>query len=185
MIKSSDVRSPDTSRIFRALTTSDDIGALLRTHFDAERALSQVIAEAYVNSDALRLRSFEQKISALEARGVLPLRLAPTRIVNDVRNDFAHRGRENFEPSDVKKLWDAVNKFALNTITPDFNITYGPNGTSETQILGSMADREKFVILASIATMWIASLPTEWSQHTGGPEAPDFLHTKFFPAQRR
>lgn len=184
MAKPTAAVSPDTARVFRALQTSDDIGALLRVHFDAERALSQVVNEAYIDAKALNLKYFGQKLGALAAIGVLPLRLEPLVVLNKIRNDFAHRGRELIEDQDVKGLWDAINKYALGSITPDFSIIYGLTGATETKVLGSMSSREKLVVLASLATFWISALPDEWRE-SGGPEAPDLLHTEFFPRAKK
>jgi len=100
----------DVARMMRAIDTPDDIGAVVRMHFEIDRALEHIVDAMVPAAKHLRHRFMDERIRFLQALGLPDVRLQPARTINTVRNDFAHREKENLEQADVDALEGPVSK---------------------------------------------------------------------------
>ena len=80
----------DYKKLIRALTTDDDIGAMLRLHFEMERCMDFMISERFISPKHLNNKYFGQKVGTLKAVGFDHGRLRAFEYVNSVRNKMAH-----------------------------------------------------------------------------------------------
>jgi len=110
----------DTGRMIRAMETDDDVGAIVRLHFEVDRALAHVISAMIPNAEHLNHNYMEQRIRFLSALGLPETRIHPARILNEIRNRFAHKEKEIFVPQDISRLRDAVETLYQRKIPDHF-----------------------------------------------------------------
>lgn len=106
-----------TNRLLAALNTKDDVGAVIRMHFELDQALNHVAKAAVPRVDQLRLRYPEQKIRFFLALGVEDKHLEPARLLNQIRNRFAHsEGQEIVTDADVAALEGAIGVIGFSEV---------------------------------------------------------------------
>ncbi|MGU9980133.1 hypothetical protein ACJ4V0_08830 [Phreatobacter sp. HK31-P] len=145
-------------RFLEALKSSDDIGVIIRCHYEAERAIDSVIAHKTNDRylvDRSGFRYLSQKIEVLHLLGVAEIYLSPFTIMNSHRNRFAHRGDEKISKADVDQLVKAVGKVGIKW-REDTPVRLNLSESFEGR-LKDLPLRQRYVILAMEATMAIAT----------------------------
>lgn len=163
----------DTSRLKSALLSEDDIGAVIRCHFEAERAASHVLhivtAGRVGRFGERRFRYLSDKLDLLEVVGLEALHLQPLRFVNTHRNKFAHEGHDRINQTQVSELWGA-----LSSVAPKFNddsrFTWHGNDRYDNVRVGDLSLKERYVLGASNAIGLFASLPEILGAISGRPQ---------------
>jgi hypothetical protein len=105
--------NPDVEAIKDALTATDDIGVVIRCHFQAERAIVHLLdslTTGRFSKKADRYRYLSNKLDLLEVLGFQPDWVAPLRVVNAHRNHFAHQGQDTLKETDERELKEAVSR---------------------------------------------------------------------------
>jgi hypothetical protein len=113
----------DSKRIIDAIFEPDDVGAIIRIHFEAERAIDYTLSkftEGRFEPSNSRW-SFSQKIELLRLIGVPSNWLAPIKTLNKHRNEFAHVGKTTIQSQEAVDLLRQMNQMS-STITEDFMI---------------------------------------------------------------
>ena len=103
---------PDTSLIFSAYETEDEVGKVLRTHLVVEQQMERLIKLAST-AKVDKKTSFWAKVNLLRAIGVPEKVCTACEHLNDLRNAFAHNSNANIENTkDVSQRYlDAVEAF--------------------------------------------------------------------------
>jgi hypothetical protein len=150
----------DTRRMMRAIDTDDDIGAVIRVHFEIDRALSHVIARLVPKPAELSLRYTEARVRLLLALGIPEVRLSPIQVVNRIRNSFAHdEGKETISEGDVRQLEASVSTMmAGRKIPTHFTLRHKSTAAERSWVYSAMTLKEKFClggffIVAGVATL--------------------------------
>jgi hypothetical protein len=154
----------DSSRMIRALETPDDMGAVIRIHFEMDRALEHVVNATVPDASHLRHQYMESRIRFLLALGLPELRLTPAKIINEIRNKFAHREKETVTASDVTKLSDAVTTLIGKEIPSHFAIKDMRAGSFREWRYGEMTRKEQFCLLGYIALAGIATIENDFGK---------------------
>ncbi|WP_150111189.1 hypothetical protein [Mesorhizobium opportunistum] len=148
----------DTSRFVGALFEADDVGAIIRCHYETEKALDFVL-EKLTDGRSKRTKgwTFANRLEVCRMLGVRDIWTAPIQTINSQRNDFAHKGQLLIEDQQILDLYHQ-----LRLIYPKFSQSF------RLKINGSRAfdkefeqcsNKEKYVILASVVTSLFCSLP--------------------------
>lgn len=146
------------------MQTDDEIGAMIRVHYELDRALRFVVEAMVPSSKCLKLNYTSQRINLLIALGMPEIRLKPTKIVNAIRNDFAHREKEAFVDDDVSSLHHAIERVYARPIPATFRLDFHSKieGESRSWIYGDMNLKEKFCFLGSLTLASIATIPNQF-----------------------
>jgi hypothetical protein len=159
--------SPDIKRIIRAFNSSDHVGTVIRIHFKLDRALDRVVRKFFPRSDALGLQYTGQRLRQLAAIGIPDQRLAAARLINEVRNRFAHKDRqEEITIKDVKSIQDAT-IVIYPKFSEDFTVVFRREGVDRDLKYSELSPNEKFCILGVMNVGFIAAL-VEQAQKLSG-----------------
>ncbi|MBZ9798800.1 hypothetical protein [Mesorhizobium sp. ES1-4] len=150
----------DMKRLISALLTEDDIGTMLRCHYEAERAARHALR---LIDDSLPLarrgmqKYLSQMLNRLEMLGVPPHFLAPLRTLNSHRNSFGHRGQELITDKQASDLMNTVRR-----ITPGFGehwrlTVHGKRAFDKTY--GEATTKERYVMSACTGVTFIGAFP--------------------------
>lgn len=154
----------DSSRMMRAIETPDDIGAVIRIHFEIDRALTHVVERSVPDASELRLQYPDQRIRLLLALGVPAVRLEPVRIVNKVRNSFAHKeGKERILDEDVSELEAATCRLlGKKKIPSHFALVKKSDGSEKVWVHSEMSGKEKFCLSGFFALTGVATIENDF-----------------------
>lgn len=88
----------DRSKILDALFTEDDIGTIIRIHFEAERALNWLLHKLTDGRSEKVVKSwkFSQKLDLCYLLGMPDRWLSPIKTLNKDGNSFAHGSQSEF-----------------------------------------------------------------------------------------
>ena len=149
----------DTKRLERAFNALDDVGAVIRTHYELDRCLTHVLAKYFARPNKLGATRVDPKLQRLEALGFQGARIDLPRAIDDIRNDFAHRDLEELRNADILKLersFDAltdgkqsIRDFELHMFGVDCRFA-------------DLEKRKQFVVIGATAIAQLAALPHEY-----------------------
>lgn len=151
--------SPDTKRIVAALFAEDDIGSVIRCHFEAERSVDHVLSvlsKGKYNSDKTSMRFLSQKLDVLRLFGIHDNFLAPVKLLNSHRNDFAHHGKEHLTASDLDSMKKLV-QIAIPKYTDEFRISITGRRELDAK-LGDLSIKQQYVLYISTAHFTLSSV---------------------------
>src|SRR5689334_17352746 len=94
----------DVARIKRAYETQDDIGSIIRVHYEIERCLSHIMPKIFRNPKKLGANRVGPKLERLEAVGFTGPAIELAKAIDDIRNGVAHRDREELSEIDIRRL---------------------------------------------------------------------------------
>lgn len=153
----------DTKRMMRAIDTPDDIGAVVRIHFELDRALEHVINAMVPRAKILTHRFMSQRIMFLSALGLPPARVEPARVINAIRNDFAHREKETLEAKDIKSLEVAIVGLLRKNIPTHFALYNKKDDEVRREWrYGEMTLKEQFCLLGFFAVSGVATIENDF-----------------------
>lgn len=154
----------DTKRLITALRVEDDLGAVIRCHYEAERTMDYVIETITEgrSKNTNILRYFGQKIELLYIIGISDQFLSPLRTINSIRNGFAHKGREEIPLEALANLRDSVQTFSEHPID-DFTVRIDGGSVFEARY-DAMTARQKFTVCATWAIGMLATVPDVYDQ---------------------
>lgn len=110
-----------------AIDNEDDLGAIIRVHLLAERALTELIELGLPGPGAFMPRSFYHKNELAHALGLTdPLVYDGILVLNEVRNRLAHRDASPITQAEVEDMCDVLGM----EIDPEM-----PPGTSQGQLM--------------------------------------------------
>jgi hypothetical protein len=147
----------DLKRFLVALRSNDDVGAVIRSHYELERAAIRALGKLYPNYDALQHRYFSQHIRALAALRAEGKIFQAARYINKVRNGFAHEGVEEITQKHLAELCSQVSgAFANVRDVREFVATLDSVGPKP---LGEFPLRQQFVAIAAMCAAAIDTIP--------------------------
>ncbi|TIN70477.1 MAG: hypothetical protein E5Y30_15830 [Mesorhizobium sp.] len=154
----------DPKRFSAAFFGEDDIGAVIRCHYEVEKAAIYAL-EVLTDGRWKRLRSqyLSEKLNLLEVLGAPPRLLAPARTLNNQRNDFAHEGLDTLDPQKELDLTRGVRAFF-----PQFHDDYSIVLHGKREFTGKFREcspRQKYVVSAAILSALIGSIPVLMKEH--------------------
>ncbi len=148
----------DTRRLAASFFSEDDIGVVVRCHFEVERAATHSLDTLTGNRwRKMRGKYLSDQLNLLEVIGAPPKMLAPARTLNHQRNDFAHKGLSELSEQQLLDLLRGVRDF-LPQLHDDF----------EVRVLGKRkfnakfhqcSIRQKYAITAGTLALLIGGLP--------------------------
>lgn len=153
----------DTTRMIRAIDTPDDIGAVVRLHFEIDRALEHVVNVMVPAAQHLQHRFMEQRIRFLQALGMPNVRIQPARVINTIRNNFAHREKEALSPQDVTTLEGPVSELLGRNIPTHFALQHKKkDGSRRDWVYETMSPKEQFCMLGFFTLSGIATIENDF-----------------------
>jgi hypothetical protein len=155
---------PDASRLVQAIETPDEIGAVIRIHFEIDRALEHIVDAMVPAASHLRHQYMESRIRFLFALGMPEIRLAPAKIINEIRNKFAHHEKDGISPSDITKLSAAVNALLGKEIPTHFAVRDKRASADKEWVYGDMSLKEKFCLLGYLALAGVATIENDFEK---------------------
>jgi len=164
----------DTSRLKKALKTPDDVGAIMRIHQNLDRELRRIVKVMVPKASQGKLRTTNQWIECLGTAGLSEQRIAASRTINHVRNEFAHGDKERFVGADVNRLLAAIRLVLGENYEPTalHDLTTDPYGQWDYQ---NMDCKGQFCILGYTAVALIASVEYEFEKHSFKPKLPRLI----------
>ncbi len=154
----------DSGRLRRAIETPDNIGAVIRLHFEIDRALDHIVSVMVPAPQHINHQYLEQRIRFLLSLGIPEIRLIPARIINRIRNDFAHREKDEFLDADIAVLSEAIEALLGNSIPTNFALINKQNGGEREWRYGEMNSKEKFCFLSYFALSGIATIENDFEK---------------------
>ncbi|MDR6303055.1 hypothetical protein GGQ85_000736 [Nitrobacter vulgaris] len=155
----------DSGRIMRAMYTEDDIGAVIRIHFEIDRALDHIVRTMVPSSNTMKLPYTSSKVDFLLALGLPNLRITPVLIINSIRNKFAHREKEAIVLSDTVDLLRAIETMYDRKIPESFQVIHQKKDGSRCEWrFGEMSPKEKFCFLGSLALAGVAMIESDFEK---------------------
>lgn len=148
----------DTKRFVAAFFAEEDIAAIVRSHFEVERAAARTL-DVLTERRWRKVRSqyFSEKLNLLEMLGAPHKLLAAARTLNNQRNDFAHEGLEEISEQQMLDLVRGVKAFL-----PQFHDQYELILSGEQKFRAKFCEcsiRQRYVIAAGILAFLIGGLP--------------------------
>lgn len=149
----------DRYRFLNAFLEADDVGAIIRCHYEAERALDYVLdklTDGRSNRNAKNW-AFAMRLEVCRLLGVQDMWTAPLKTINDHRNDFAHRGKDSLADQQILDLYHQVRRFY-----PRFDGSFRTkfHGTrSIDKTFAECSNKEKYVMMVMVVTGFFSSLP--------------------------
>lgn len=102
----------DTSRLVASFFSEDDIGVVIRCHFEVERAATHSLENLTRGRwRKLRTQYLSDLLNLLEVLGAPVKLLAPARTLNSQRNEFAHKGMVELSEQALLDLVRSVRAF--------------------------------------------------------------------------
>ena len=153
----------DYEKLVRALLTDDDIGAMLRLHFEMERCLDFMIADRFSSPKSLNAKYFSQKVGCLHAIGFLNSRLQAFKFVNRVRNMMAHEGRECIKIQEADELVSIVSRLMPHPLG-EFKLRIPKVKKIDEMQISELEPKDRFVIAGFAAAVDASALPKIFTQ---------------------
>ncbi|MBZ9760983.1 hypothetical protein LB553_08845 [Mesorhizobium sp. CA8] len=151
---------PETSRLVAALRSEDDIGAVIRCHFEVERAAEhalEVITQGRFK--VARANYLSEKLNLLEILGAPQAFLGAARLMNKHRNGLAHRGVDQITAEQEAEYSAAVRR-VFPQYGEDFRLraTKGTDWSFE-KIYADCSVRERYVWSTGFVIVMVGELP--------------------------
>lgn len=146
-------------RLLSAFFADDDVGAIIRCHFEAERAAIHVLSELTAgrfNPDHNMTRYLSQKLEMLRVVGVDPKILSPLAAHNAHRNKFAHHGQEKITVTQLDEIHGAV--LAVLPNFGEMQFRFPDNDAFESHYI-NLTLRQKYVGNMMMAIAAFAAIP--------------------------
>jgi hypothetical protein len=150
----------NTKRIVKALIGGDEVGALVRCHFEAEQAINHVLNQLSGGRTKREVERWQQIANKLEICRVLGVGdnfCAPLKTLNKHRNDFAHNGRDTLDEQEVLDLFRQV-RIAYPQFDDSFHISVGGEQQFD-KIYKNCSNKEKYVICCALAITMFSNMP--------------------------
>jgi hypothetical protein len=154
----------DTAKLMRAIDTDDDVGAIVRLQFELDRALEHIVRVMVPDCKQLNHRYMDQRIRFLLSLGLPDIRVAPARVINNVRNSFAHREQDSFSTDDVARLHDAVAALTGTAIPTDFALINKKTDAYREWRYVEMTLKQKFCLLGFISLSGVATIENDFAK---------------------
>ncbi len=148
----------DTGRLAASFFSEDDIGVVIRCHFEVERAATHSL-EALTGGRWRKVRGkyLSDQLNLLEVLGAPPKLLAPARTLNNQRNDFAHDGVSELSEQQLLDLLRGVRAF-LPQLHDDFEVRI--RGKREFKAtFRECSIRQKYALTAGMLALLVGGLP--------------------------
>ncbi len=149
---------PDTGRLSSAFFSDDDIGTLIRCHFEVERAaihaLDILTQERW---KIAKYRYLNDKINFLEVIGAPPALLTPARILNKHRNALAHSGIDIITEEQEQEFTASIRSF-FPQYSSDSTVSFRGKKTFDGK-LSECSHRQRYVVSASFLIMGLSGIP--------------------------
>lgn len=166
----------EIGRLVAALFSEDDIGAIIRCHFEMERAI--VYALGVITQDRWKVAKpayLSDKLNLLEMLGLSRHLLAPARALNRHRNALAHNGLEKLTSAHEREFTGLV-----RAVCPQFHDDYTIQIRGKRTFDATFRDcstKERYVISAGIAMMLLAASPEMLGKyHSQSAEGQGSVH---------
>ncbi|CDZ40347.1 Hypothetical protein NGAL_HAMBI1145_53430 [Neorhizobium galegae bv. officinalis] len=150
-----------TERFRSAFMGSDDVGAVIRCHFEAERVLDFVLEQITERRSTRKVKGwpFAHRLEVCRLFGIDDVFIHPFKLINDVRNELAHKGIDAIDEQAEKNLYHAVRKVSPK-FDPSFRVQFGnEGGLLFDKPYSDCSTKEKYVFDAMMAIMIFASVP--------------------------
>lgn len=150
--------SPDTARLAAAFFSNDDIGALIRCHFELERAATHALDVLTQGRwKAAKCRYLNDKLNALEMIGAPPTILASAKILNRHRNRLAHDGVDTISSEQEAEFTLSV-RSVMPQYTDDFRVIISGSMNFDDKV-SNCTVRQRYVISCGFVVMLVGSIP--------------------------
>lgn len=149
----------DTSRFAAALLEADDVGAVIRCHYEAERALDYVLEKLTDGRSRRKAKNwaFSVKLEVCHLLGVREIWTVPLKLLNDHRNDFAHKGIDRFGDQQVMDMFHQVRQMSP-AFDESFRMTFEGKHSFD-KAYNECSRKERYVMLVAFVVGLFSSLP--------------------------
>lgn len=148
----------ETKRLAEALFSEDEIDAVIRCHFELERAAIhalEVITQG--RWKAGRSNYLKDKLNLLEIIAVPRHLLAPANLLNQHRNDLAHKGVDKITEQQEAEF-TRLTRVALPQYHDDYSLKVSGKRTFDKKYR-ECSVKERYVMTAGVVVMLVGGLP--------------------------
>ncbi|QND70826.1 hypothetical protein [Tardiphaga robiniae] len=92
------------------------------------------------------------------------VRVKPARLINNLRNKFAHRDKEDFQHQDIVDLQKAIEDMIAKPIPSHFAIVNKSEDSSREWQFEKMSLKEKFCLMGFLALASIATIENDFKK---------------------
>jgi hypothetical protein len=152
-------RTFDVARMSAAYFEADDIGAVIRCHYEAEEALTHVASRLSDGRSDRRISkwNFAQKLDLCHILGVHENFLKPLTTHNKQRNEFAHQGTSTLREQQVLDVYHQV-RVLYPVLGDDFRVAFNGAQKSDKRYADATL-KEKYVTCLMVAVSLLMALP--------------------------
>lgn len=148
----------DIKRFTSAFFAEEDIAAMVRCHFEVERAAIRSLDVLTGGRwEKVRSQYLSEKLNLLEMIGAPPKLLAPARTINNQRNEFAHKGWEEISEQQMLDVVRGVRAF-FPQFHDDYDVIFHGKRKFNAKF-HECSIRQRYVLTTGILTMFIGGLP--------------------------
>lgn len=151
--------NPNVDRFIAAMASQDDIGAVIRCHYEVEKVIDHIISHRTENRyspSKTSMKYLSQKIEFLHLFGMHMNFIEILRSINRLRNRFAHQGQEKITEADVTELKGKLAKI-MPVWDEDSPVRMAIDGPFEGK-LKDLPYRQRYVLLVMKVTVACATL---------------------------
>jgi hypothetical protein len=153
--------TPDLKRVAAAFSATDDIGVMIRCHFETEKAVDHVLGGLTAGRFDRTNRAYQYlgpKLDLLKLLGVPAERVEPLRKINALRNRFAHDGQDVIDPGSEEQLRREVAKVFPIVNDPKLRVMIDPGTPIGGKNYRDCKTSERYVVLTIYAVAAIITL---------------------------
>jgi len=129
-----------------ALKSGDDIGVIIRCHYEIESAARHTLGVLSSNrSSDIKLNYLGQVLDGLNLLGVSTASLAPSRCLNKFRNKIAHHGQDSIDNSFINE-YTTLTKSVHRDFRDDITLVFSDQNLGLNKRYSEASNREKCVV---------------------------------------
>lgn len=163
---------PDTARLTSAFFAEDDIGAIIRCHFEVERSASRALDVMTGGRwKKTNSRYLLDKLNLLEMIGSPTKLISPARILNNHRNEFAHKGKEEVTEQEMLDLVRGVQAFIPHFSHEEYRVLIQGRKVFDGRF-SECSRRQKYVVASAHLMFLIGGLPEILDQYKKTGQRP-------------
>ena len=136
-------------QLLTILQSEDELGLVVRSHIHIESHLMELVDSFFQSPDYLERMNlgFDQKVSLAQACGLNPQFAAPLRVLNKIRNRFAHDLDSILDCTQVRNLYESFSPGNKEVIQGAFHRTEAEDPEPTGKKFKQLDPRNQFVLI--------------------------------------
>ena len=137
------------SKLLTILQSEDELGLVLRSHIHVESQLMELVDSFFQSPEDLEKMKleFDQKVRLAQACGLHPQFAAPLRVLNKIRNRFAHDLDSVLDGTQVRSLYEAFSPANKEVIQNAYRMTEAKEQENMGKKFEQLEPRHQFILI--------------------------------------